>query len=126
MSQVEDRPSPCSIYKENFDKKLKILGLNDCSLRGPPSGWSPQEAGGTTQTELHSPPPLPHDSRGCDHRHRARAVMTQTGSFKISLVSCILASFLRELTQKTFQVCLTLGLQPRQGMTVSKDFSFKV
>ena len=84
MSQVEDRPSPCSIYKENFDKKLKILGLNDCSLRGPPSGWSPQEAGGPPKAELHSPPPLPHDSRGCGHRHRARAVMTQTGSFKIN------------------------------------------
>ena len=102
MSQVEDRPSPCSIYKENFDKELKILGLNDCSLRGPPSGWSPQEAGGQPKAELHSPPPLPHDSRGCGHRHRARAVTTQTGSFKINLLSFILASFLRELTQKTF------------------------
>ena len=121
MSQVEDRPSPCSIYKENFDKELKILGLNDCSPRGPPSGWSPQEAGGPPKAELHSPPPLPHDSRGCDHRHRARAVMTQTGSFKI-----ILESFLRVLTQKTFQVYLTLGLQPRRSMTVLKDFSFKV
>ena len=125
MSQVEDRPSPCSIYKENFDKKLKILGLNDCSLRGPPSGWSPQEAGGPPKAELHSPPPLPHDSRGCGHRHRARTVMTQTGSFKINLLSFILASFLRELTQKTFQVCLTLILQPHQGMAVLRDFSFK-
>ena len=23
MSQAEDRPSPCSIYKENFDKKIE-------------------------------------------------------------------------------------------------------
>ena len=32
--------------------------------------------------ELHRPPPLPHGSRGCDHRHRARAVLAQTDSFK--------------------------------------------
>ena len=58
--------------------------------------------------------------------HRARAVVTQTGSFKINLLSFILASFLRVLTQKTFQVYLTLGLQPRRSLTVLKDFSFKV
>ena len=62
----------------------KILGLTDGSLRGPPSEGSPQGAGGQPKTELHRPPPLPHDRRGCDHRQRARAVLTQTGSFKVN------------------------------------------
>ena len=84
MSQAKDRPSPALCTKKILIRIRKRLGLNDCSLRGPPSEGSPQEAGGPPKAELHSPPPLPHDSRGCDHRHRARAVMTQTGSFKIN------------------------------------------
>ena len=70
------------MYKENFDKNTKKLGLNDWSLRGPPCEGSSQGAGGQPKAELHRPPPLPHGSRGCDHRHRARAALAQTGSFK--------------------------------------------
>ena len=81
---------------------MKILGLNDRFLRDPPSGGSPQDAGGPPKAELHSPPPPPHDSRDCGQRHRARTVMTRTGQLKINLSSFILASFLRELIQKTF------------------------
>ena len=72
------------MYKENFGKKKKILGLNDCSLRRPPCRGSSQGAGGQPKAELHRPPPLPQDSRGRDHRHRARAVLTQTGSSKVN------------------------------------------
>ena len=46
------------------------------------SEGSPQGAGRQPETELHRPPPLPHGSRGCDHRHRVRAVLAQTGTFK--------------------------------------------
>ena len=76
--------SPALCTKKILIRIRKRLGLNDCSLRGPPSEGSPQGAGGQPKTELHRPPPLPHDSRGCDHRHRARAVLTQTGSFKVN------------------------------------------
>ena len=71
------------MYKENFGKKMKIHGLNDCSPRRPPCGGSSQGAGGQPKAELHRPPPLPQDSRGRDHRHRARAVLTQTGLSKV-------------------------------------------
>ena len=70
------------MYKENLGKKMKIHGLNDCSPRRPPCGGSSQGAGGQPKAELNRPPTLPQDSRGRDHRHRARAVLTQTGSFK--------------------------------------------
>ena len=43
-----------------------------------------QGAGGQPNAELHCPPPLPHGSRGCDHRHPARAVLAQTGNLKFS------------------------------------------
>ena len=59
MSQAKDRPFPCSMYKENFGKKLKILGSNNCSLRRPPCRGSPQGAGGQPKAGLHRLPPLP-------------------------------------------------------------------
>ena len=122
MSQAKDRPSPCSIRNIRI---RKILGLNDCSLRGPPSDGSPQEAGGQPKTELHSPPPLPHDSRGCDHHHCAPAVMTQTGSFKIDSGDFYFGVIFTSVDTKNIPSVLTLCLQPRLSRTILKDFSFK-
>ena len=54
----------------------------------PSSEGSSLGAGGQPKAELHRPPPLPQASRGCDHRHLARAGPTQTGNLKFS--SCFL------------------------------------
>ena len=76
MSQAKDRPFPCSMYKENFDKNTEKTRFKRLFPERTPSEGSPQGAGGPPKTELHCPPPLPHDSRGFDHRHRARVVLT--------------------------------------------------
>jgi hypothetical protein len=68
----------------------------------PSSEGSSLGSGGQPKAELHRPPPLPQASRGCDHRHLARAGLAQTGNLKFS--SCFYFGVIFASTDKKYSV----------------------